>query len=261
MKLVKKKGAAILVGFLLLIVLIWYGGGRYLRLQPNTRLLAIVVLLFIGILYLQIKQMQARRGAAKLEHSIKEQADEQKLGMRPEKREEIENLKLELIKAIEALKQSKLGRGRSGRSALYALPWYMFIGPPAAGKTTAIINSGLEFPYQSEIKGVGGTRNCDWFFSKSAILLDTAGRYTTEEEDRAEWHAFLAMLKKHRSQRPINGVLVGVSITDFMDASFEDIEWHAKNIRHRIDELVERLGTRFPVYLVFTYLMKNSRFY
>ncbi len=253
MKLVKNKNAAVVVGFALLVFLIMYGG-RYFRplRSVNTRLLVIVVLLFLGILYLQMKQMQAKRGSAKLEQSIKAQADEQKLGLRPEKREEIDALKQELGKAIDALKQSKLGKGRSGRSALYALPWYMFIGPPAAGKTTAIINSGLEFPYQSEIRGVGGTRNCDWFFSKSAILLDTAGRYTTEEEDRAEWHAFLDMLKKYRSRRPINGVMVGVSITDIIDAEYEDIEWHAKNIRRRIDELVEKLGSRFPVYLVFT---------
>ena len=251
MKLAKKKSAAIVVGLVLVIFLIMYGG-RYFRMPLNTRLLVVVVLLFLAILYFQIKQMQAKRGSAKLEESIKSQADEQKLGTRPEKRGEIETLKVELTKAIDALKQSKLGQGRSGRSALYALPWYMFIGPPAAGKTTAIINSGLEFPYQSEIRGVGGTRNCDWFFSKSAILLDTAGRYTTGEEDRAEWQAFLEMLKKYRSRRPINGVLVGVSITDLVGASFEDIEWHAKNIRSRIDELVERLGTRFPVYLVFT---------
>ena len=251
MKLVRSKNVIVVLGLLLLFFLI-FRGGRYLRLPLNTRLLIVVIVLFIGILYLLIKSMQARRGADKLERSIKSQADDQKMGMRPEKREEIDALKLELTKAIDALKQSKLGRGRSGRSALYALPWYMFIGPPAAGKTTAIINSGLEFPYQSEIKGVGGTRNCDWFFSKSAILLDTAGRYTTEEEDRPEWHAFLEMLKKYRRRRPINGVLVGVSITDIADANLEDIEWHAKNIRQRIDELVERLGSRFPVYLVFT---------
>jgi len=239
------------LGFILLVLII-LRGGAILKLSMNTRILIIIVLLFVGILYLQIRAIQARRGAAMLEQSIQAQADQQKLGMRPEKREEIDSLKSELTAAIESLKKTKLGRGRSGTSALYALPWYMFIGPPAAGKTTAIINSGLEFPYGSDIKGVGGTRNCDWFFSNSAILLDTAGRYTTEEDDREEWQAFLDILKKYRKRRPINGVLVGVAITDLIGASAEDIEWHAKNIRRRIEELVQKLGVRFPVYLVFT---------
>jgi type VI secretion system protein ImpL len=205
-----------------------------------------------GMLFLFIKQAKAKRGAALLEKSIKAQADEQQMGQRPDRKGEIEELKNELLAAIESLKKSKLGRGRSGKTALYALPWYMFIGPPAAGKTTAIINSGLEFSYGSDIKGVGGTRNCDWFFSNSTILLDTAGRYTTEDEDREEWNAFLDMLKKYRKRNPINGVLIGMSMTDLLDASVEDIEWHAKNIRQRIDELIQKLGIRFPVYLVFT---------
>lgn len=29
---------------------------------------------------------------------------------------------------------------------LYDLPWYVIIGPPGAGKTTALVNSGLKFP-------------------------------------------------------------------------------------------------------------------
>jgi len=251
LKIFKIKGLSIVFGFIFLFLLVFIGGRR-LGFPMNTRLLIIIGILFFAILFFQIKQLQAKRGAAKLEQSIKAQVDDQKLSLRPEKREEIESLKHELMSSIESLKRSKLSKGRSGQAALYALPWYMFIGPPAAGKTTAIINSGLEFPSGSDIKGVGGTRNCDWFFSNSAILLDTAGRYTTEDEDREEWHAFLDMLKKHRRRRPINGVIVGVSIADLVDAKIEDIEWHAKNIRNRINELIKRLDTRFPVYLVFT---------
>jgi type VI secretion system protein ImpL len=102
----------------------------------------------------------------------------------PEKRAEIEQFKKQLEAAITSLKSSKLGKGKSGKAALYALPWYMIIGPSAAGKTTAIQNSGLEFPFGKEgFSGVGGTRNCDWFFSNKAIFLDTAGRYVTEGED------------------------------------------------------------------------------
>ena len=29
---------------------------------------------------------------------------------------------------------------------LYELPWYMFIGAPGSGKTTALMNAGLTFP-------------------------------------------------------------------------------------------------------------------
>ena len=251
MKILKNKQFWVVIGIILLILIIYLGGSRF-RLPLNTRLLIIIGIMGGGMLYLLIKQARAKRGAALLEKSIKAQADQQQLSQRPDKKGEIEELKNELLAAIESLKKSKLGKGRSGKTALYALPWYMFIGPPAAGKTTAIINSGLEFSYGADIKGVGGTRNCDWFFSNSTILLDTAGRYTTEDEDREEWNAFLDMLKKYRKKNPINGVIIGMSMTDLLNASVDDIEWHAKNIRQRIDELIQKLGIRFPVYLVFT---------
>lgn len=252
-KIQKRKPILIGIAFLLLIILVWMGG-RSFGWPLNTRLLAVLIILLGGILLLLFKSMRANRDAASLERSIKMQAEDQKRSIRPEKKAEIEELERDLLVAIESLKKSKLGRGRSGRAALYSLPWYLFIGPPAAGKTTAIINSGLEFSFGSDIRGVGGTRNCDWFFSNSAILLDTAGRYITEDEDKEEWLAFLDILKKHRRRSPINGVIIGMSIADLLKASFDELEWHAKNIRRRIDELIQRLGVRFPVYLVITKL-------
>ena len=53
--------------------------------------------------------------------------------------------------------------GRSSASALYDLPWYLIIGPPGAGKTTALVNSGLKFPLAGDtaakaVQGVGGTQ-------------------------------------------------------------------------------------------------------
>jgi len=250
-KLLKYKGLLILPAFLLLIALILVKGARY-GLGLNTRLLIILVIVFLGVFVLLLKQLKANKRASQLEHSIKNQAEEQKQSMRPEKRGEIEELKNQLLAAIESLKKTRLGKSRSGRAALYALPWYMFIGPPAAGKTTAIVNSGLEFPHGNDIKGIGGTRNCDWFFSSSAIILDTAGRYITEDDDREEWLAFLEILRKYRPKRPINGVVVGMSVTDILKENREGLEWHAGNIRRRIDELIQKLGIRFPVYLMIT---------
>ena len=48
--------------------------------------------------------------------------------------------------ALTTLRQARTSAGSSRRTYLYDLPWYMFIGPPGAGKTTALANSGLNFP-------------------------------------------------------------------------------------------------------------------
>ncbi|MBV8455192.1 MAG: type VI secretion system membrane subunit TssM, partial [Acetobacteraceae bacterium] len=69
-----------------------------------------------------------------------------------------------------------LRRARGTRGWLYEQPWYVVIGPPGAGKTTALLNSGLRFPLANEmgegaVAGVGGTRLCDWWFTDDAVLI------------------------------------------------------------------------------------------
>jgi len=253
-KLLQRRRLAVAIGIILLMVLVWVVGWWWLSLSPTVCIGITFGLLVIWISLLMLERRAAERGARQIEQSIKALGEEEVAGVRPDKREEVELVRRQLTSAIESLKKSKLAKGKSGRAALYALPWYMIIGPPAAGKTTAIKNSGLEFPFgmDHEIQGVGGTRNCDWWFSSSAILLDTAGRYMTEEDDKPEWLAFLDILKRHRHKQPVNGVLVGISIADLINAGADELEMHAKHIRKRIDELIQRLGVRFPVYLVFT---------
>jgi type VI protein secretion system component VasK len=72
------------------------------------------------------------------------------------------------------------------------------IGEPAAGKSEAIRRSEIGFPpgMQDEFQGVGGTINMNWWFTNSAIILDTAGRLLFEEVipgTTSEWKEFLAL--------------------------------------------------------------------
>ena len=153
----------------------------------------------------------------------------------------------------DSLKTSKLGGGKKGADALYALPWYMIIGPPGAGKSTALRNSGLRFPYAGgAVQGVGGTRNCQWWMTNEAVILDTAGRYTTEEADRDEWMGFLDLLKRNRPKRPVNGVLVAIALTDLSESSPDDVLARAREIRARVDEVMTKLEMVVPVYVLFT---------
>src|SRR5581483_5478987 len=124
-------------------------------------------------------------------------------------------LKERMKDALATLKGASKAKG----NFLYDLPWYVLIGPPGSGKTTALINSGLKFPLAkgaspAAVAGVGGTRYCDWWFTEDAVLIDTAGRYTTQDSDaqldKQSWLGFLDLLKKNRPRQPINGVMVAI---------------------------------------------------
>lgn len=242
-----------IVGLLLLTAVVWYGG-RAARpwlgfADPTLVVLCVLVWVVAGLLFVW-RRLQAARRAKLIEDRLRGQAREHREAVRPDRRQHLDALEKQLDGALAALKNSKLGKG-----ALYQLPWYIVIGPPGSGKTTLLRESGLNFP-QSEhgrgLRGIGGTRNCDWWFTDSGILLDTAGRYTTQTEDRDEWLAFLEMLKKARSKKPINGALIAIGIGDLVQATDEQLSEHARRIHARVAELTERLEMVFPVYLLFT---------
>ncbi|MBI5333132.1 MAG: type VI secretion system membrane subunit TssM [Burkholderiales bacterium] len=202
-----------------------------------------------------VKRWRARRAAGQFEAVIEQQADAAVKGAAADRRAEIEALRTRMQEAIKTIKTSKLGE-TSGSAALYELPWYMVIGNPAAGKSSAIVKSGLRFPFAdntgSIIQGIGGTRHCDWFFTTEGILLDTAGRYSVEEEDREEWRGFLGLLKKHRPKAPVNGIVIAASLAELGNNRPEFAIELAKQLRQRVQEITEQLEIFPPVYVVFT---------
>src|SRR5262245_22353366 len=234
-------------GLVLLLVLLWSIG--LWRAWPLTIMLAGTIVLLLGaMIALLVERTRATRRATELERSLHGHAEDSRFGVRPERRAQLDQIQQEFSAAVESLKRSKLGQGRLGQSALYALPWYVVIGPPAAGKTTAIAASGLDFPLgTNRIRGIGGTRNCDWFFSTSAIFLDTAGRYAVESEDREEWFKFLDLLKMHRRRTPVNGAIGMVNVDEWLAFTASYLQQAAFDLRASIDELTQRLGVRFPV--------------
>lgn len=245
--------AAILIGALALAALIWFGGPflAFAELRPFESFwvrLPVVALLLLGALgWIALILIRRRRATAALTEALE--------------KEETAGDGAALSSAMkDALATLKSTRGKGG-DYLYDLPWYVIIGPPGAGKTTALVNSGLKFPLArgatpAAVAGSGGTRYCDWWFAEDAVLIDTAGRYTTQDTDikaeKASWLSFLDLLKTNRPRQPINGVLVAISVEDLLTSSPEAIAAHADAIRARLLELHERLKVDFPVYAVFT---------
>jgi len=242
------------IGFLILIVLIWFVG-PFIGWSIEDCLKLILGVMVLWLLTLLVGQVIAARAGRLIEKMLRSQADEAVMQAGATRRAEVKLLRERLLSAIHTLKTSRLGKTR-GSAALYELPWYMIIGHPAAGKSTALLNSGLTFPFEDSgsIQGIGGTRNCDWFFSTEGVLLDTAGRYATQSEDRAEWTDFLKLLKRYRSKAPINGILVATSLPELVNHNTEDFATYAHKIRERIHEIEDIFELRVPVYLMFTKL-------
>lgn len=242
------------VGLLALIAFLFLGADA-LRVGLWWAAVATALVLVVALAFWGYRRWREQRAADRFGQALEEQAQAAVKAAPVAQKAQVEALRSRLQEAVKTIKTSRLGQ-ETGSAALYELPWYMVIGNPAAGKSTAIVRSGLKFPFANQtdniIQGIGGTRNCDWFFTSEGILLDTAGRYAVDQEDREEWFGFLSLLKRYRPKAPINGILIVASVADIAGQRPDFAIQLAKQLRQRVQELTEQLGVFAPVYVVFT---------
>src|ERR1700733_13264371 len=243
------------IGVVLLSLLLWWFGPFLGFLESwITRAVVIAVMVLIWAVVNFLLDRRRKKNDAALVEGIAAGPKEDPTAAASA--EEVAAMREKLTTALNLLKKASGARGY-----LYEQPWYAIIGPPGAGKTTALLNAGLKFPLaaemgQSAVAGVGGTRMCDWWFTEDAVLIDTAGRYTTQDSDaavdKAGWDAFLNLLKRTRARQPLNGVMVAIALSDIAAAPQHERLAHARAIPRRVKELYDQLGVRVPVYALFT---------
>ncbi|MEO1310555.1 MAG: type VI secretion system membrane subunit TssM [Pseudomonadota bacterium] len=231
-----------LIAIVLIVLAVWALSG-FFGVQTGARIGLVLGVLVLWLGGEAALRFMRRRAAASLLDEIAEPG-------------EADVLKDKFEEAIGRLKSAP-----GGGAGLLDLPWYVIIGPPGSGKSTALRNAGLKFPLEqsygeASLKGVGGTRDCDWWFTDQAVLLDTAGRYTTQDSDpggdHAAWTAFLELLMKHRPRRPLNGVLIAIGADILLESDARARSAHADAVRRRVQEIQTHLKLRLPIYVLVT---------
>jgi len=137
---------------------------------------------------------------------------------------------------------------------LYVLPWYLLLGRPDSGKTAVLHQARLPMPSLDQSSFNTGGRSCDWWLYHQAIVMDTPGEYFEKEKPgpSTEWRRLLQSLVRYRPREPINGVVVAVSVKRLQEADLEQLFEEGQQNRRRVDELMERVGVRVPVFILVT---------
>lgn len=210
-----------------IIALIWLLGAGLRWMTINTCVILTFVVIAVWLIYILVKWLLGK-------------------GKGEEIKVPVPGLKERLIKAFESSRN---------------LSWFLLIGSAGSGKTSVLRNSNLDFSYIDSLQekpvtqGIEATKNCDLFFTKEAVILDTAGRYVNfgnEAQIKTEFMALLSLLKRYRKGRPVEGLIVSLDVARLLQGSDEVMEREARAIRDRIGEIISALEIKIPIYIVFT---------
>lgn len=260
-KALKNAWVVALLISLLVILLIWLVGpliaiaDKTILAGVVARLVATLLVIFGWGLFCAIYYSRKRK---------KELADPEKAAtqekVNQEKgrlKEEASSIKDKVRAAIKVVTSANF-YGPSSRSR-YALPWYLVIGTANSGKTSMLLNSGLQFPLNEQadrhLYDLKATEQCEFMYANQAVFIDTPGAYTSalaNTEQQKFWNVLLKRLFRARPAKPLNGVIVCVSLRDIMSTDGAKREHLAKTIRARLSDVLKRLHAYVPVYLVLT---------
>jgi len=158
---------------------------------------------------------------------------------------------------IDTLRRERAGYGRQ---FVLALPWYLVVGPVAAGKTTLVMESGLQMLFEEPLADPLGqsARSAQqqalrwrWVFTNEAVFICGAGALVQDAgQDSAtlrNWRNLLDFVQRQRPRRPLDGVIVVIPAGTLLAGGGREI---ATTIRRRLQEAMLRLAVRLQAYLV-----------
>lgn len=195
--------------------------------------------------------MVSGRRAARLNRP-EHQTRQQRLGLVDEERRQVRG---RFKEALQTLRNTR----RYGEHSVRwrnELPWYLVIGQQGSGKSQLLAAAGLPFALdRSDLLPTGATGYCDWYFADDAVVIETAGRYLEQSDaavDAAGWSTLLGLLKCRRRARPLNGVVVTLSVDALLGSNEHDLDLHARHVHSRLQDIQQTLHADVPVYLVLT---------
>ena len=243
---------------LLLALLIWFGGPT-LSIDETTplasqtsRLLAICALAAVFLLFEVFRRWRLERINRRILNDIGGAQRADSRSERPGKVREGFMLVCETLR-------ERLGARRRGRRYLDQFAWYVLLGATGSGRSTALSNSGLEFPLETAFSaapalgsGSDFSEYCAWRITDEAVFIDAPGAFVTQPGpmETTEWQDLLDCLKSARPRRPLNGVILTLPANRLLDETLEPEV--PDRLRHCLQDMMAHFGTALLVYVLVT---------
>jgi type VI protein secretion system component VasK len=148
-------------------------------------------------------------------------------------------------------------RARPGDPAgAYCMPWYLVLGEPGSGRSSAIRAINLSWPFgDGPLQLNAPTTLCSYWLPEKAVFIEPGPQVTGPDRDPGMLQALCTELKDKRPREPLDGVLLvlsSIAIADLDERDEAELARLARTYRSYLSEIYAYLDAEVPIYVVLT---------
>jgi type VI protein secretion system component VasK len=136
---------------------------------------------------------------------------------------------------------------------IYAIPWYLVVGNPGSGRSTALHALGLTWSEGDAPLAIGLPQQlCTYWMPKEAAFIEPEASVLGPQRRPDALKELCDELRAARPREPVDGLLVVLNVADFIDLDEQRTEDWANGIRRYLLEISQRLHADVPTYVLVT---------
>jgi type VI secretion system protein ImpL len=138
-------------------------------------------------------------------------------------------------------------------SDAYALPWYLVIGEPGSGRTTAIKSMQLTWPHGDGPITIGTPQQyATYWLAAEAVFIEPELNVLGVRREPHGLKGLCDQIRTKRPREPVDGILFIMSLADLIDLEERALEDYANRLRRYLVEVGQSFKADVPVYVVVT---------
>jgi type VI protein secretion system component VasK len=135
----------------------------------------------------------------------------------------------------------------------YAIPWYLIVGNPGSGRSTALHAMNLTWQGSDGPLTTGLPQQiCTFWMPREAVFIEPEATVLGLRRQQNQLKELCEELRLTRPREPVDGILLVVNIADFIDLDDKAIEDYANGLRRYMLEIGQTLKAEVPTYVVLT---------
>lgn len=134
---------------------------------------------------------------------------------------------------------------------IYAIPFYLVIGEPGSGRSNALRAMNLTWPTGDGTVRTGLPQQyCTYWMAQEAVFIEPQTQIVGPQRDAPALGMLCTELRTARPREALDGVLLVMSVPEFVDLDESGLERYAMTIRKYLIEIGQALDADVPVYIV-----------